>query len=124
MRRRLRKRLPAAHEVVYEYDDFVVTSFSPTERGYQGVLAIRARAESVKLCFNQGKSLSDPAGLLRGTGQTRWIPLESVSDLSRPAVVALIDQAVTASRPPFPRAGLGSMIIRVTAATKRGRRPD
>lgn len=43
MRRSLRKRLPTAHEVVYEYRDWFVISFSPSERGYEGVLAIRAR---------------------------------------------------------------------------------
>src|SRR5581483_7946181 len=33
-RRCLLKRLPTAHEVVYEYRDFVVISYSPNERGY------------------------------------------------------------------------------------------
>jgi len=40
MRRWLRKRLPTAHEVVYEYRDCFVISYSPSERGYEGVLAI------------------------------------------------------------------------------------
>jgi hypothetical protein len=47
MRRWLRKRLPTAHEVVYEYRDFFVISYSPNERGYEGVLAIRASANGV-----------------------------------------------------------------------------
>ena len=33
MRRWLRKRLPTAHEVVYEYRDCFVISYSPSERG-------------------------------------------------------------------------------------------
>src|SRR5215510_2020667 len=47
MRRSLRKRLPTAHEVVYEYGNLgaVVISFSPSERGYEGVLSIRADAD-------------------------------------------------------------------------------
>src|SRR5579871_800197 len=51
MRRSLRKRLPTAHEVVYEYQNLraVVISFSPNERGYEGVLAIRASADGVRL---------------------------------------------------------------------------
>jgi hypothetical protein len=32
MRRWLRKRMPTAHEVVYEYRDFFVISYSPNER--------------------------------------------------------------------------------------------
>src|SRR6187399_2204637 len=75
-RRWLRKRLPTAHEIVYEYRDCFVISYSPNERGYEGVLAIRASAEGVKLYFNRGKDLPDPEKLLRGAGkQTRWIDL-------------------------------------------------
>ena len=33
MRRSLRKRLPTAHEVVYEYRDWFVISYSPNEHG-------------------------------------------------------------------------------------------
>src|SRR3954469_19282040 len=64
MRRWLRKRLPTAHEVVYEYRDWFVISYSPNEHGYEGVLAIRASADAVKLYFNQGKDLPDPEKLL------------------------------------------------------------
>src|ERR1044071_4233396 len=86
MRRSLRKRLPTAHEVVYEYRDFFVISYSPNEHGYEGVLAIRASADGVKLYFNRGKELPDPAKLLQGSGsQTRSINLEAASTLARPA---------------------------------------
>src|SRR5437870_13177480 len=63
MRRWLRKRLPTAHEVVYEYHDLraVVISFSPNERGYQGVLAVRASATGARPSLNPGKDLPDPA---------------------------------------------------------------
>src|SRR6187401_3248141 len=73
MRRWLRKRLPTAYEVVYEYHNLgaVVISFSPNEHGYEGVLGIRADANGVKLYFNRGKELPDPAKLLQGSGQTR-----------------------------------------------------
>src|SRR5690349_3828147 len=68
-RRSLRERLPAAHEIVYEYRDWFVISFSPSERGYEGVLAIRASADGVKLYFTRGKDLPDPTRVLRGTAQ-------------------------------------------------------
>src|SRR5438132_13958769 len=93
MRRWLRKRLPNAHEVVYEYHDFFVISYSPNERGYEGVLAIRASANGVRLYFNRGKELPDPAKLLQGSGnQTRWINVEGASTLARAAVARLIDE--------------------------------
>lgn len=68
MRQRLRARLPAAHEIVYEYRDFFVISYSPNEHGYEGVLAIHAGANGVKLYFNRGKELPDPERLLQGYG--------------------------------------------------------
>src|ERR1700730_9738297 len=87
MQRRLRKRLPSAHEVVYEYRDWFVISYSPNERGYEGVLAIRGSADGVKLYFNQGKELPDPEKLLQGSGnQTRSIDVEGASTLARPEV--------------------------------------
>ena len=122
VRRWLRKRLPTANEVVYEYRDFFVISYSPTEQGYEGVLAIHAGANGVKLYFNQGKDLPDPAKLLQGSSQTRWITVEGASTLARPEVVRLIDEAIARNRVPFARAGRGSVVIRSTSAKQRRRR--
>jgi hypothetical protein len=120
MRRWLRKRLPTAHEVVYEYRDCFVISYSPSERGYEGVLAIRGSADGVRLYFNRGKGLPDPEKLLQGSGgQTRWIHVEGASTLARPAVASLIDEAIARNRVPFARAGRGSVVIRTTSAKKR-----
>jgi hypothetical protein len=122
MRRRLRKRLPTAHEVVYEYRNLgaVVISFSPNEHGYDGVLSIRASADGVKLYFNQGKELPDPAKLLQGSSQTRWINVEGASTLARPEVGSLIDEALARNRVPFAGAGRGSVVMsRSTSAKKR-----
>ena len=123
MRRSLRKRMPTAHEVVYEYRDFFVISYSPNERGYEGVLAIRASANGVRLYFNHGKELPDPAKLLQGSGnQTRSINLEGASALARPEVARLIDEAIARNRVPFAHAGRGSVVIRSTSAKQRRRR--
>ena len=122
MRRSLRKRLPTAHEVVYEYRNLgaVVISFSPNEHGYEGVLAIRASADGVKLYFNRGKELPDPAKLLQGSGkQTRSIDVEGASTLARPEVASLIDEAIARNLVPFALAGRGSVVIRSTSAKRR-----
>ena len=120
MRRWLRKRLPTAHEVAYEYRDWFVISYSPSERGYEGVLAIRGSADGVRLYFNRGKGLPDPEKLLQGSGkQTRSIDLEGSSTLARPEVARLIDEAIARNRVPFARAGRGSVVIRSTSAKKR-----
>jgi hypothetical protein len=122
MRRWLRKRLPTAYEVVYEYRDWFVISYSPSEHGYEGVLAIRASADGVKLYFNRGKELPDPAKVLEGSGnQTRWISLEGASTLARPEIARLIVEAIARNRVPFATAGLGVTIIRSTSAKKSRR---
>ena len=116
MRRWLRKRLPTAHEVVYEYRDCFVISYSPNERGYEGVLAIRGSGNGIRLYFNRGKELPDPVKLLQGSGkQTRLIDLEGASTLARPEVVRLIDEAIARNRVPFALAGRGSVVIRSAA---------
>jgi hypothetical protein len=121
MRRSLRKRLPTAHEVVYEYRNLgaVVISFSPNERGYEGILAIRASVDGVKLYFNQGKELLDPEKLLHGSSQTRWINVEGASILSRPAIASLIDEALARNLVPFARTGRGSVFIRSASGKQR-----
>jgi hypothetical protein len=123
MRRRLRKRLPTAHEVVYEYRDWFVISYSPNEHGYEGVLGIRASADGVKLFFNRCKELPDPARLLQGSGsQCRSIDVEGASTLARPEVACLIDEAIARNTVPFASAGRGSVVIRSTSAKQRRER--
>lgn len=123
IRRWLRKRLPSAHELVYEYHNFFVISYSPNEHGYEGVLAIRASASGIGLWFNRGKELPDPEKLLRGSGkQTRSIHLEGASTLARPAVARLIEEAIARNRVPFARTGRGPVVIRSTSTKQHRRR--
>ena len=99
--------------MVYAYSDFLVVSFSPDGRGYEGVFGIRASASEVKLYFNRGKELPDPAKRLRGSGkQTRWIAIESASTLVIPEVADLIEAAIARSVVPFAAAGRGPVVIR------------
>ena len=119
VRKHLAKRLPAAHEIVYEYRDCFVISYSANDRGYEGALAIRAGAKGVALYFNQGKDLPDLAKLLKGAGkQVRSIDLEDASMLARPELARLIDEAVARSPEPYDAAGAGSIVIRATTARK------
>ena len=56
VRRSIRKRLPTAHEIVYEYSGAFVISYSPNERGYEGVLVINGSANGVRLYFGNVKA--------------------------------------------------------------------
>lgn len=120
IRRSVRARLPTAHEIVYEYRDWFVISYSPDDRGYEGVLGVRASANGVKLYFNRGKELPDPEKLLQGSGkQTRSIDVDGASTLTRPAVLRLIDEAIARNRVPFVPTGRGPVVIRSTSAQRR-----
>src|SRR4029078_13150852 len=116
MRRWVRKRLPTAHEVVYEYRDCFVISYSPSERGYEGVVAIRGSVNALRLYLTRGKGLPDPEKLLRGSNQARWIDIEGASTLARPAVSLLIDKAIARNSIPFSASGRGSIVIRSASA--------
>jgi hypothetical protein len=124
VRRSLRKRLPTAHEVVYEYLNLgaVVISFSPNEHGYAGIFGIRADADGVRLYFTQGKELPDPAKLLQGSSQARFIDVEGASTLARPEVARLIDEAIARNREPFASAGRGSVVMSPSTSAKQRRR--
>ena len=102
---------------MYEYREWFVISYSPNEHGYEGVLAIRASADGIKLYFNSGKKLPDPEKLLQGSGrQTRWLHLERASALARPEVASLIDEAIALNRVPFACTGRGPVVIRTASA--------
>ena len=86
-RKALRKRLPTAHELVYDNYNFFVIGYSPTERPSDAIVSMAAGANGVGLCFIHGARLRDPNKILQGSGnQTRFLRLESVEVLARPEV--------------------------------------
>jgi hypothetical protein len=122
MRKWLRKRLLTAHEIVYEYRDWFVISFSPNDHGYEGVLGIRASADGVKLYFSRGKELPDPEKFLQGSSQARWIHMEGATTLARPEVACLIDEAIACNTVPFADAGRGSVVMSPSTSAKQRQR--
>jgi hypothetical protein len=120
LRRSLKKRLPTAHEVVYEYADSVVISFSPSGHGHEGVLSIRACDRGVDLYLSIAKKLPDPEKLLKGSAKlVRFITVESAATLRRKAVGDLIDAAIKLNGGSFARSGGGTIVVRPTTAQKR-----
>lgn len=123
VRAAMRKRLPAANELVWDNYNFLVIGYSPTERPSDSPLSIAAQAGSVALCFLDGADLPDPKGLLRGEGKrNRTIALPSADVIARRDVSALIQAAVTRAKAPMPSAGKPSLIIRSVSAKQRPRR--
>lgn len=123
VRRALRRRLPSAHELVYDNYNFFVIGYSPTERPSDAILSIAAGAKGVSLCFVHGAKLKDPAKMLSGSGnQTRFLRLDSAAMLARPEVEALVTAALKQSKAPLPASGRGRLIIRSVSAKQRPRR--
>lgn len=122
LRRKLRSCIPTAHEVVYEYRDCIVISYSPSGHGYEGVLALRASDDAVKLYFQQGKGLPDPEKLLQGSANARWMAIESASTLSAAPVIRLLAEAIIRSPVPFARTGRGSVVMSQSTVKKSAKR--
>ncbi len=123
VRAAVRKRLPSANELVYDYNTFFVIAYSPTERPTDAVVATAARPDGMRLYLMQGPRLPDPKKLLEGSGrQTRYVRLDSARQLAHPDVEALIAAAIDHSGFPLPCKGHGRLVIRTFGAKKRPRR--
>lgn len=120
----VRKRLPTANELVYDYSSFFVIGYSPTDRGIDAVVSIAARADRVDLHFNHGPQLPDPKKLLLGSGrQTRFVQLKSARQLAHPDMKALIAAAIDHASVPLHSKGTGILIIKTSKAAAARRRP-
>lgn len=123
VRRTLRKRFPAANELVWDNYNFFVIGYSPTERPSDSFVSIAAAANGVGLAFYYGARLPDPHKLLLGSGkQNRFLRIESPATLARPEVKELIAAAAAQGKMPLPTGGKGKLIIRSISAKQRPRR--
>ena len=123
MRKALRKRLPAANELVYDNYNFFAMGYSSTERPSDCIVTIAAAGNGVGLSFYWGATLPDPHGILLGSGnQNRFIRIDSAETLAHPEVKALIAAAIAQARTPLPASGHGKLIIRSIAAKQKPRR--
>jgi len=123
VRSAVRKRVPTANELVYDYRSFFVIAYSPTEQGIEGIVSIAARTDGVRLYLTQGPQLPDPKKLLMGTGkQVRFIAVEAASRLKHPDVEALIAAAIDQASVPLPSKGRSKLVIKTFGAKPRPRR--
>jgi len=119
----MRQRLSGAVELVYDNAYALVVGFSPTERPSEALFSVVISPNKVSLCFLQGVHLTDPRGLLQGSGkQVRYVRIESDATLNRPGVRALIRSALEAAGNPFDRARRGCTIVRAISTRQRPRR--
>jgi hypothetical protein len=127
LRARLRARLPGLFEIVYVYENqnSLVISYSPTEHGYEGLCSLALYPDKVKLFFGQGALLSksDPNKLLQGSGKTvRGLVLNSVADFDRAEIEVLMAAALKLAKVRLDASAKGSVIIKAEAQKQRARR--
>lgn len=119
VRSAIRKRLPAANEVVYDYSGSLVVSYTPTEHGKDGILTTAMKGDGLRLYFGGGPRLPDPKKVLLGSGGTRYILIDSARRLADPEVKALISAAIAASKTPLSSKATGRLIDRATSQQAR-----
>ena len=123
VRTAVRKRLPTANELIYDYRTFFVIGYSPTEQGIDGIATIAARPDGVRLYFMHGPKLPDPQKLLMGSGkQTRFIQVETANRLKHPEVEALMAATIDLASVPLAPKGRGKLVTKTSSATRRPRR--
>jgi hypothetical protein len=120
----LRKHLPGTVEMVYDNYNALVIGFSTTDRPSDAILSIGLYPRWVNVYFLQDATgLPDPEGILRGTGNwVRSIRLTSPDDIEKPAVRALIAEAVTRADPPIDPTRRRRLAIRAVSAKRRARK--
>jgi hypothetical protein len=127
LRAKLRARLPGLFEIVYVYEnqDALLISYSPTENGYEGLCSIALYPDRVNLGFGQGALLSkaDPKKLLQGSGKTvRYVALNSVADFDRAEIEALMAAALKLKKVRLDAGAKGSVIIKAETQKQRALR--
>jgi hypothetical protein len=120
----MRKRLPGTVEMVYDNYNALVIGFSPNDRPSDAIFSIALYPRWVNLFFLQDATeLADPERLLRGSGcRIRSIRLTASADLDRPAVRALMADAVARADPPIDPKAKRKLVIRAISAKQRRRR--
>lgn len=121
-RKKLKKLLPSALELVYDNYNFLAIGYCSSKRASDCVVSIAAAANGVGLSFYHGVDLPDPGGILEGAGkQNRFIRIPDASRLGDADVIRLIAAAADLGKTPLPSKGNGCLIIKSVSAKQRPR---
>jgi hypothetical protein len=127
------EEMAPCYESIYDAYSAVAIGYGPTDRLKDGVFHIAVYASHVNLGFNEGVTLDDPLGILKGTGkQIRHITIETQADLERPEIrsyirrarkLAIADARKLGEKGPAPLQKDGKVTSIVKAVYSNKRRP-
>ena len=110
---KLRPRFPGAIEMVYDKANTLVIGFCPDERASNVITSMAVYRKWINLYFFEGDAMPDPEGLLKGSGaMVRHVRITSAEELDRPAVKALISEALKLADPALDKKGKRQVVIR------------
>ena len=119
----VRRRMPTAHELVYDNYNFFLIGYSSTEHASDCIISLASNSHGVTLFFYYGARLPDPAKILEGSGnQVRFIRMDGAATLKRPEVEALLREAIAYGKHPLPETGRGRTLVKSISAKQRPRR--
>lgn len=119
----LRSLFPRGHELVFDNYNALVFAISPTENAADAFVSVAGYPRWVTLFFLRGAELKDPFGLLQGTGkQVRGIRLSATTQVTSPAVIALVRQAASAHQAAFGVAPKLRTVVKTEVDKRRPRR--
>jgi hypothetical protein len=122
--RKMRLRFPGATEMVYDNYQALVIGFCPNDRASDVICSIGVYPRWINLYFFEGDSLPDPQKLLQGNGNmVRRVVIQHEDEFDRPAVQALLKEAVARADPPLNPDAKRRMMIKAIADKQRPRRP-
>jgi hypothetical protein len=114
---KMRTRLPGAVEMVYDKKNALVIGFCSAERASSAINSIAVYSKWINLYFFEGDTLPDPERLLQGTGSmVRSIRVTGAAELDRPAVKALIAEALKRADPPLDRTARRRTLLKQSSA--------
>jgi hypothetical protein len=120
----IREYFPRGYELVFENYNALGCGYSLTDRGSGVVVSLVAYPRWVTLFFFHGIDLSDPDGILQGSGaRIRSVRLEPFSLLHSSSVQDLILQATKRHQDDFAQAPRLATLVKSVATTRRPRRP-
>jgi len=94
MRSLVLDEMTSCYENIYDAYSAVAIGYGSSDRLQDCIFHIAVYTNHVNLGFNQGATLDDPLGILKGAGkQIRHITIKTSADLARPEIRAYVRRA-------------------------------